>query len=61
MKMASFKQLFSNLLNKLLHKINCFIEAIFIWQLTKKMLKKQFLGAKIHFFVNVIRFVRKHF
>ena len=39
MKMASLKQLFSTLLNKLLHKITCFIEAIFILALPKKCSK----------------------
>ena len=42
MKMASLKQFFSNLLNKLLHKINCFKEAIFILELAKKCSKSNF-------------------
>ena len=49
MKMASLKQLFSNLLNKLLHKINCFKEAIFILELAKKCSKSNFLAQKYTF------------
>jgi len=33
---------------------SCFKEAIFILQLAKKMLKKQFFGAKIHVFENTL-------
>ena len=51
-KMTSFKQfiLCSNLYSKL--EKSCFKEAIFILQLAKKKLKKQFFGAKIHIFEN---------
>ena len=49
-KVASFKQfiLCSNLFSKL--EKSCIKEAIFILQLAIKMLKKQFLGAKIQIF-----------
>ena len=55
--MASLKQfiLCSNLFCKL--EKSCFKEgkeAIFILQLAKKMLKKQFFGAKIHVFENTL-------
>ena len=59
--MTSQKQLFSNLLNNLLHKINCFIEVIFILQLTKKCSKSNFQAQKYRFLKNVARFVRKYF
>jgi len=50
MKMASLKEFIvcSNLVSKL--DKSCYKEAIYILELAKKMLKKQFLGAKIHFF-----------
>ena len=42
MKIPSLKQLFSNLLNKLLYKQNCFKEGISFWKLTKKCSKRNF-------------------
>ena len=51
MKMASLNQFIvcSNLVSKL--DKSCYKEAIYILELgSKKMLKKQFLGTKIHFF-----------
>ena len=49
--MASLMQLFSNLLNKLLHKINCFKEAIFILELAKKNAQKAIFSLKYTDFV----------
>ena len=48
--MISLKQYFSNLLNKLLHKETCLIEAIFILQFIKKCLKCNFLEQKYVFY-----------
>ena len=58
-----WKQLCSNLLNKLLHKImekSCFKKQFSIcsWP---KMAKKAIFWSRIHFFTNVRRFVCNHF
>ena len=46
MKMTSLKQLFSNLLNKLLHTINCLKYAMCIWHLEKNAQKAFFFWRK---------------